>query len=126
MKHVLLVEPDEALAEAIRSYIENGEITVNCATDAQQAISEADARQPDAVILELAMPSHNGVEFLQEFRSYPDWMKVPVIIYSHVPPEDTGLSEADWHKAGVIDYLYKPAAGLSRLASALQQVEDHA
>ncbi len=124
MKHILLVEPDEALASTIGHFIESDETTVNYASDAQQAISQADSQRPDAVVLELAMSRHNGVEFLQEFRSYPDWMSVPVVIYSQIAPEDTGLSRAEWHKSGVIDYLYKPTARLHQLKAVLQQIED--
>lgn len=80
----------------------------------------ADEAKPDAVILELAMPEHNGIEFLQEFRSYADWLDVPIVVYSHIPREDTGLSIADWQKYGVVGYTYKPTTSLKQLASILR------
>ncbi|MGI9027642.1 MAG: response regulator [Candidatus Saccharimonadales bacterium] len=120
MKQVLLVEPDTILAKTIASYLMNRGLAVSTATTAQAAIASADATLPDVVILELAMPNHNGIEFLQEFRSYSDWTNIPIIVYSHIPQEDTGLSAAEWHKYGAVDYLYKPTIGLERLAAILQ------
>lgn len=123
MKRVLLVEPDIILANTIIEYLLRKNVAVQTAHDAQAAIVCADASRFDAVVLELAMPAHNGIEFLQEFRSYTDWKAIPIIIYSHIPREDTGLSVAEWHKYGVAGYLYKPTSSLARLSLALQNVE---
>lgn len=123
MAHVLVIEPDITLASIIRQYLLGLEYEVSLIHDARKAIAHADNYSPDMVVLELAIPNHNGVEFLQEFRSYPDWLNVPVVVYSHIPPEDTGLSEQDWQKHGVHHYLYKPTTGLERLAKVLQRLE---
>ena len=121
MANVLLVEPDIQLAEIIQKYFENRHNIIVC-NNAQNAITLADTHQPELVILELAIPEHNGVEFLNEFRSYTDWTKVPVIIYSQIPIEDTGLSKPEWAKLNITEYLYKSTNSLKNLSGAVEQV----
>jgi DNA-binding response OmpR family regulator len=115
MHRVLLVEPDKSLADVIAKYLSNHALVVDVADDAQSAVIKADKTQPDIVVLELAMSKNNGIAFLQEFRSYSDWLHIPIIIYSRIPREDAGLSAADWQKQGVVNYLYKPTATLASL-----------
>ena len=120
MDRVLLVEPDRQLAPAIEKYLRNGGLEMDIAHNAQEAVSLADKNKPAVVVLELAMPKNNGIAFLQEFRSYTDWIDVPVIIYSRIPREDSGLSAAEWQKQGVVEYLYKPTATLASLLNNIQ------
>lgn len=121
MPNLLIVEPDRQLAETLQKFFEN-EYDVFVCHDAQSAISVSDTNKPDAVVLELAMAEHNGIAFLQEFRSYGDWLEVPVIIYSHIPRDDAGLSDAEWSKLGVVNYLYKPTFSLDKLGKAVREV----
>lgn len=115
MKQILLVEPDKAIAGIVAEYLERGgECGVTSASSAQEAIHVADSTKPDLVILELAMPSHNGFEFLHEFRSYVDWSNIPVIVHTHLPRNDSG-AEKIWRLLGVSRYLYKPRTSLRDL-----------
>ena len=120
MPRVLVVEPDRSLSHTIEKYLAKYGFEVSASATAQDAISKADQSKPDLIILEVAMPKNNGVAFLQELRSYTDWLAVPVIIYSHIPLEDTGLAETDWRKQGVVAYLYKPTNTLGDLLHNIQ------
>lgn len=121
--HILLIEPDQILAKTIRSYL-SSMASVYVSSDSQSAITAADQRRPDVIILELNMPQHNGVAFLQEFRSYTDWTRIPIIIYSHIPQSDTGLSEQEWAKLGIVSYLYKPTSSLQALSDAVDRASN--
>ncbi len=122
MARVLLIEPDPQFASVIKRYFEANEIEVDWSTNAQDAISRIDHKSPDVVILELAIPEHNGVAFLHELRSYTDWTSIPVIIYSHIPIESSGLTKAGWKKQGATDYLYKPTTRLSALRDTIESI----
>ncbi|HEX7368327.1 MAG TPA: hypothetical protein VF261_01570, partial [Candidatus Saccharimonadales bacterium] len=75
-----------------------------------------DAAAPDLVILEMQLVSHSGVEFLYEFRSYPEWQRVPVLVHSVVPPgEFQGSRQLLCEHLGVERYLYKPRTSLAKL-----------
>ncbi len=114
-----MIEPDISLAKSISKYL-SANYLVNVAYDAQSAVRLADENTPDMIILELAMPKNNGLAFLQELRSYNDWSKIPVLIYSQIPREDVGLSDQDWQKHGVVAYLYKSTKSLASLSEQIR------
>jgi len=115
LKQILLVEPDAKIAEIIKEYLENeGLVKVNIAHTSQGAIHIADETSPDLVILELAIPMHNGFAFLHEFRSYADWSKVPVIVHSHLAKDEAAMSKS-WKILGAVEYFYKPQTTLAKL-----------
>ncbi len=122
MAEILLIEPDRLLAESYVQALQSAGHEVNAASGAQAAILAADAIRPDLVILELQLVEHSGIEFLYEFRSYPDWQNVPVLIQSHVPGAEFN---DNWQllkdELGVRDYLYKPRTSLSRLIASVNE-----
>lgn len=122
MANVLLIEPDRLLAETFyRAFTAAGHEVLVCAS-AQSAVFAADAVKPDAVVLELQLIEHSGIEFLYEFRSYPEWQNVPVILHTNVPPSEFLHSgEILKKELGVGIYLYKPLTGLRQLLRSLHE-----
>ncbi len=118
MKNVLLVEPDRMQASAIAQALSSKDVTVQVAQGAQAAISSADNVKPDLVILELVLPTHNGVEFLHEFRSYSEWAEIPVIIFSAQQIDD----QAMFQKMENVIYMYKPLTSLAGLKNQLEGI----
>lgn len=117
---ILLIEPDHLLADQYAASLERiGECAV--AHDAQSAILSIDKSQPDIIVLELLLHTHNGVEFLYELRSYSDLHTVPVIVHTYVRHEDVTSDESLLHDLGVRDYLYKPEVSLAQLASSISR-----
>jgi DNA-binding response OmpR family regulator len=118
--NILLIEPDRLLAKAYRHALEQDGHQVAAAVSAQEAVHAADQRKPDVVVLEMDLPRHNGVEFLYEFRSYPEWTEVPVVIHSFVPPTELAAAATLEHELGVVRVLYKPATSLAQLRAAIK------
>ncbi|HEX5744060.1 MAG TPA: response regulator [Candidatus Saccharimonadales bacterium] len=122
MAEVLLIEPDRLLAESYVQALQAVGHEVNAASGAQAAIMAADAIRPDLVVLELQLVEHSGIEFLYEFRSYPEWQDVPVIIHTHVPAAEFNDSRQILRdELGVHDYLYKPHTTLRRLTASVNE-----
>jgi DNA-binding response OmpR family regulator len=123
MNSVLLIEPDRVLAAIYKEAIEmDGLAAVTVVTGAQAAIMAADEHKPDLVILELQLIEHSGVEFLYEFRSYPEWQAIPILVQSIVPFSEF---HDNWHllqdELGVRAYLYKPHTSLHQLLSSVKE-----
>lgn len=116
MAQLLLLEPDRVLAQTCQKYLQANGHTVHWIHDAQAALSVLDDNSIDLVILELRLTGHNGVEFLYEFRSYPDWDHIPVLLHTMVPAHHPGLGKAYWQELGVKEYRYKPQTSLQQLA----------
>jgi DNA-binding response OmpR family regulator len=120
MSHILLIEPDRLLAKTYLQALESAGHTVQVCATAQTAVFCADDQQPDAVIMELQLVGHSGIEFLYEFRSYADWQEVPVIIATNVPAgEFSGSWQLLKKELGVGSYFYKPLLSLKTLLAAV-------
>lgn len=119
MARVLLIEPSQPLARLYKSALEQVNHEVIIKGDAEKAVFAADGACPDIVVLELQLPGHSGVEFLYEFRSYPDWHNIPAILHTMVPPHHLNLSKQMLDRLNITAYLYKPATTLKILVRTL-------
>jgi DNA-binding response OmpR family regulator len=123
MSRVLLIEPDLVLAETYRRALLTAGHQVVCCASAQAGIISADQHRPDIVILELQLIEHSGIEFLYEFRSYPDWQAIPVILHTLVPPaEFNGNRQLLNRQLKVTHYFYKPQTSLGELTAQIEQL----
>jgi DNA-binding response OmpR family regulator len=117
---ILLIEPDRLLAEIYQRALKTAGHDVVVCAGAQAAVMAADQQTPDLVILELQLVEHSGIEFLYEFRSYPEWQDIPAVAHTFVPPaEFNGSHHLLKDELGVQDYLYKPRATLQDLLGAV-------
>ena len=113
---ILLVEPDRLLAKVYSQALESKGHHLVSASTAQEGIAKVDEFKPDLIILEIQLVEHSGVEFMHELRSYEDWLDIPVIINSMVPPAEFNHSfKILKHELKVSDYLYKPDCSLKTL-----------
>lgn len=115
MAHILLLEPDKLLARSYVSSLQMAGHDVHHQNDAQKALSVLDEHDIQLIILELELPHHNGVEFLYEMRSYPDWDHIPVVLHTMVPAAHPGLGRIFWKELGITAYYYKPHTSLVQL-----------
>lgn len=116
MANVLLIEPDAILANAFVAALQRDGHSVRHTTSGQVAVDMIDDLLPDMVLLELQLVGHSGVEFLYEFRSYSEWLHIPVAIVSNVPlREFAGSVQLLKKHLGVQAYRYKPATTLRDL-----------
>ena len=116
---ILLVEPNRQLGKSYQDYLEkSGNVVVVC-EDGQSAIKASDSLAPDLVILELQLVGHSGIEFLYEFRSYPEWQTIPVVVHSLMPQSELDKHKIVLSQLGVQDYLYKPLTTLKQLGRAV-------
>jgi len=118
---ILLIEPDKLLAGSLQTYFANANHTVLIYRDLQAAITAADSQKPDVVIAELQLAGRSGIEFLYEFRSYPDWQSLPVIIYTSISLEDLSAYADVFSDLNIAQVLHKSHTSLSQLLAATQQ-----
>lgn len=121
MSNILLIESDKLLAANIGSYLKRKGHSVDWQVNPQEALARADSKKPDLVILDLFLAQNSGVEFLYEFRSYPDWFDTPVIILSSLAAEDIKTSVPSLEHLNVAAFHYKPVTSLDALTYAVEQ-----
>lgn len=74
-------------------------------TSAKEALKAARTEKPDVILLDILMPSMDGMAFLEALRDAPELSDIRVIIVSAV----NEISEMMQSKAlGACDYLTKP------------------
>jgi DNA-binding response OmpR family regulator len=118
MARILLVEPDYVLAKTYHTALTEAGHNVTPAAGAQSALIAADRTRPELIILELQLIEHSGIEFLYEFRSYPDWQDIPVLLHTHVPPAEFNESKVLLNdQLKIAGYLYKSQTSLQKLVA---------
>ena len=99
---VLLVDDEERILNFLRSKLTASGYEVLTASNGLEALEQAQAQEPDLIVLDVLMPRMNGLEVLKELRTFSS---VPVIILS------ARGADADRIKGlslGADDYLPKP------------------
>lgn len=88
---------------------------VGAAQDGEEAISFFKSQKPDLVLLDVDMPTLNGIEALKAIRKLHD--SVPVIMFSTLTVKG-GEATLDALSAGATDYVPKPT-GVGHLNKAM-------
>jgi DNA-binding response OmpR family regulator len=117
---VLLVEPDKLLATSYRKALGREGIAADWQQTAQGAINSIDRVKPQLILLEVQLHGHNGIEFLHELRSYTDWQKIPIVLFTLVPEHELGLTAEAKEQLSIVDYKYKPHTSLEQMVSVVK------
>lgn len=120
--NILLVEPDSITVRLVTQAFEQRGHLVRCAGSAQAALDSMAEVLPDAIVLEVQLGVHNGIEFLYEMRSYTDWQHIPVVVYSLNQAVRRTEFRASFRQLGVRDVLYKSATPIDVLQRAVESV----
>ena len=101
-KDILVVEDEEAIAEAVRIRLVSEGYTVRVAHDGPQALRANADERPDLVVLDLMLPGMDGLEVCREIQK-TDW--VPVLMLTARTEETDKVAG---FAVGADDYLTKP------------------
>jgi CheY-like chemotaxis protein len=79
--HLLVIEDDEDARELLIEVFQFAGATVTACRDAYAALESLDARRPDVIVCDLALPRMDGLAFLRALREHPDanTRKTPMI-----------------------------------------------
>lgn len=117
-----MVETDRVIADNLSRYLSRSGHEIDWQQDLQAAIDASDNCCPDLVVLDLMLCGRSGVEFLYEFRSYPDWQDIPVVLFSNISIRDLGASTAGFNQLNISAYHYKPTTSMAQLAHSIDFV----
>jgi DNA-binding response OmpR family regulator len=99
---VLVVDDEEAIAEAVRARLESEGFQVLVALDGPQAIALHREQHPDLVVLDLMLPGMDGLEVCKEIQR-TSW--TPVLMLTARTEE---ADKVAGFAVGADDYLTKP------------------
>ena len=118
MTHVLVVEDDRALRQALTINFRARNYEVTAVADGAAALAAAASQPPDVVILDLGLPDMDGNDVIQGLRG---WNHAPIIVLSARTAQADKVVALD---VGADDYMTKPFGMdelLARLRAALRR-----
>src|SRR5205823_5006027 len=118
---ILCVEDDLQMRTFLLAQLKARGFQAQAVSDGAQAIELAALFQPQLILLDLSLPTLDGLTFLRRLR---EWSRAPVIILSARDEELVKIKALD---EGADDYLTKPFSLnelLARVRVALRRVEE--
>jgi DNA-binding response OmpR family regulator len=83
MSKILIVEDDREILDLLFRKISNAGYEVLIAQDGEEGLKLLRKEIPDLVLLDMALPSIDGLEFLKRKQVVPETKEIPVIIISN-------------------------------------------
>jgi two-component system KDP operon response regulator KdpE len=120
---ILCVEDDQQMRTFLQAQLKARNFQVQTVRDGAQAIDMAAIFEPQLVLLDLSLPSLDGLTFLRRLR---EWSSAPVIVLSAHDEEPVKIKALD---LGADDYLTKPFSLnelLARVRVALRRADETA
>ena len=99
---ILVVDDEERIVNFLRSKLKASGYEVLTASNGLEGLEQAQAQEPDLIVLDLLMPKMDGLEMLKELRSFST---VPVIILTAKGADTDRIKGL---QLGADDYLPKP------------------
>ena len=103
--HILLVDDEPGLREAVQAYLEDSGFAVQVASNARDAWQLLEQTTPDLVISDIMMPQVSGYEFLKQMRGDVRFLNLPVVFLT---AKGMTKDRIEGYNAGCDAYLSKP------------------
>jgi DNA-binding response OmpR family regulator len=104
-KHVVLVEDETNIAEAIRFLLGREGWRVETLANGSTAVDVIRNANPDLVILDVMLPGKSGFEILRDLRADPVFVDLPILMLTaRGQARDREMAET----AGVSRFMTKP------------------
>lgn len=102
-KSVLVVDDELLIRDLLYDFFQEKGLKVSVADSGPAALDKLSKRQFDVLVVDLKMPSMDGLEFVKEVRKKK--IQTPVVIITGFPSLETAL---DALRQRVYDYIIKP------------------
>jgi two-component system sensor histidine kinase/response regulator len=80
MSRILVVDDEPRIRELHRQILSRDGHHVSMASNGIEGLLAMEMSLPDLILLDMAMPEMDGVEFLKVLRATPEWKKIPVLL----------------------------------------------
>ena len=104
-QHVLIIDDSPDLVESLRCLLEYYGCRVEVAHDGREGLRKAVERQPDVILIDIAMPGMTGYEVARAIRSTFSYKVVLIAQTAYGTNDDRAKAIA----SGFDEHLIKPA-----------------
>lgn len=116
---VLVVDDDQDTIDSLAMLLRHWGHEVQLAREGETAPKLADSLRPQLLLVDLAMPGMDGLQFARRLRSHPHFSKTPLIAVTGLGDPSHRQQAAD---AGFDDFVVKPYS-LGRLLEVIARVQ---
>lgn len=116
---ILLIEDGSEIRKFLRTTLPAHGFRLYEASTAREGLIEAQARNPDLILLDLGLPDLEGSEVIRQVR---EWTSTPIIVLSARDQEQVKVAALD---LGADDYVTKPF-GINELLARIRAALRHA
>lgn len=99
---ILVVDDEPGILEVIKARLEANHYEVITAKDGLEAFVKASEEKPDLIILDVSMPTMDGLKFVQATRGF-EMKDTPILILTAL-----GLTKEAFKTFGINHFLTKP------------------
>ncbi|HDY86599.1 MAG TPA: response regulator [bacterium] len=102
---VLIVDDEPDIVNIIKCHLECCKCEVVTAANGKEGLEKAAKEKPDLILLDVNMPTMNGLQMLERLREDPNLKDIPVIMVTVVcEPQNIAVASS----YSVADYISKP------------------
>jgi two-component system KDP operon response regulator KdpE len=116
---VLLIEDEQEIRRFLRNTLPAHGYRLYEAVSGAEGVAQAQARNPDLVLVDLGLPDMDGLDVIRKLR---EWTQTPIIVLSARGQEQAKVAALD---GGADDYMTKPF-GIEELLARLRTALRHA
>ncbi|MTH54131.1 response regulator [Bacillus mangrovi] len=109
-RRILVVDDEKPIADILEFNLKKEGYEVVCAYDGNDAIQQVEEFQPDLILLDIMLPSRDGMEVCREVRKKYD---MPIIMLT---AKDSEIDKVLGLELGADDYVTKPFSTRELLA----------
>lgn len=118
MLHILVVEDDSALAEALETTLSAEGFKVSKARDGEEGLKMVKKDKPDLILLDIVMPKMDGITMMERLQEKPATKSIPIIFLTNLSDVDT-ISKVV--RQGMFDYLVKTEWDINELVELVKK-----
>lgn len=103
MPKVLIIDDDELLLSLMQNILHGEGYTILSTADGPRGIAIYKEEHPDIVVLDLGLPSMNGLEVLRKIKSFDENARV-IVVTGYGSAESVEVA----YRSGAWDFVQKP------------------
>lgn len=118
--HIMIVDDDPLVAETITTLLQPWGFQVITLTEPEQVWQRLADDTPDLLVLDVEMPTINGIDLCQQIRNDARWEQLPIIFLT----AHTGANIVNRvYSVGADDFVSKPITGPELIVRILNRLE---
>lgn len=119
MAKVLLIEDDPLIYRLYKKLFTLEKFEIQLAQNGQEGLDKLKTFQPDIILLDIMMPTMNGLEVLSKLKSEPSTKDIPVVVLTNIA--DMNITNRAI-SAGAVQCIIKSQTDPSEVVSSVRGV----